>query len=224
MKYFLPFCKFLIFSFFIYGCISPEEKAKQNPAKNLCPNLGIINLKEIDPNSFYEGNFEIAVKTRFGAIQRIMVHHVSKAKEIVNHLDYMSFLENYDAICGGEPPFINEIAYKSSLNKRQNMLDEMRKNDEANKAAQEQEEQRKEQKDYNRCINKFRIADLQSARTFILDGLYLKKDEYIAEILLRKVCKKYLGTDAESKCINDFNNCIERVRKVDNKNLKYEEE
>lgn len=84
--------------------------------------------------------------------------------------------------------------------------------------------ERKEQKDYNRCINKFPISNLQSARTFISNGLYLKKDEYLAEILLRKVCKKYLGTDAESKCIIDFNECIERVRKVDNKNLKYEEE
>lgn len=115
------------------NCSSPQERAIKNPniSANLCPNLGILSERSLNPNSIFQDKntiWRVSVVTSSGQIKDFNKDFFVFARDIKSQNAYEEFIAFYKEICKSEPPFIKEIKYVQEEEKARKEWDIVNKN------------------------------------------------------------------------------------------------
>jgi hypothetical protein len=95
--------------------------------KDLCPNLGDLQPRQIPDNSTYLDYFSADRKVRIqdskGAIHKVSETTLRLARRIESTTEKDQFLKLYDRVCGGKPTFLNSMiaSQKEKLNSIHNI-------------------------------------------------------------------------------------------------------
>ncbi|MBE7412075.1 MAG: hypothetical protein L6Q54_05565 [Leptospiraceae bacterium] len=98
-----------------WACTSPQERASKTPVKNVCPDLGKLDEKQINPEAMFQDEHSreklIAVQTKGNGIKFYDSYYFFNALKITEKFGFDKFTQIYLEVCGGESPNINSIPF-----------------------------------------------------------------------------------------------------------------
>ncbi|MFB5652810.1 hypothetical protein ACE5IS_19390 [Leptospira wolffii] len=78
------------------------------------------------------------------------------------------------------------------------------------------------QSEFKRCSKRFSLDNIRDGYKYFDDnGLFLRENELVVQVIINRACYDYRGTDSFDDCVDDFKSCASTARYLDNKNNQY---